>query len=52
MAFAETTDGGVAGHGADSREIVGHQRGPRAHPGGGACSLAAGVAATDDNNVE
>mgnify|MGYP003693733235 CR=1 FL=1 len=52
MAFAETADGGIAGHGADGRKTMGHQRRPRAHAGSRARGFAAGMAAADDDDVE
>ena len=52
MTLAETADGGIAGHRADGRKAVGHQRGLRAHPRSRARGLAAGVAAADDDDVE
>ncbi len=52
MALAQTTDGRVAGHRADGRETMGHQGSLRAHPRSRARGLAAGVAATDNDDVE
>ena len=52
MTLAETPDGGIAGHGANGRKTVGDQRRPGAHPRRGARGFAAGMAATDDDNVE
>ena len=52
MAFAETADRGIAGHGADGREPVGDERRARAHARGGGRGLAAGMAATDDDHIE
>ena len=52
MTLAQTADRGVAGHRADGRKAMGHQRRPRAHPRGGAGGLAAGMAAADDDDVE
>ena len=52
MALAETADGGIAGHRADGRKAMGHQRRPRTHARRRARGLAAGVAAADDDDVE
>jgi hypothetical protein len=52
MTLAEATDRGIARHGPDGRKAVGHQRGLRTHAGGGAGGFAAGVASSNDNNVE
>ena len=52
MAFAEAADGRIAGHGADGRELMGHQRGPRAHAGSRGRGFTAGMAAADNDNVE
>src|ERR1700744_2772518 len=52
MALAETADRGVAGHRADGRKAVRHQRGAGAHSRRGTCGLATGVAATDDDYIE
>ena len=52
MALAETADRGIAGHRADGRKAMGHQRGLRAHPRSRARGLAAGMAAADDDDVE
>ena len=52
MALAEPADRRIAGHRADGRESVRHQRGFGAHPGRRSRGFAAGVAAADDDNVE
>ena len=52
MTLAETADGGIAGHGADGRETMGHQGSLRAHPRSRARGFAAGMAAADDDDVE
>ena len=52
VALAEPADRWIAGHRADGREPVRHQRGPRTHARGRGRGLAAGVAAADDDNVE
>ena len=52
MALAETADRGIAGHGADGRKTMGHQRRLRAHAGSRARGLAAGMAAADHDDVE
>ncbi len=52
MALAEPADRRIAGHRADGREFVRHQRGFGAHPGRRSRGFAAGVAAADDDNVE
>ena len=52
MALAETADRGIAGHRPDGREAMGHQGSPRTYPRSRARGLAAGVAATDDDDVE
>jgi hypothetical protein len=51
MPLAETSDCGIAGHCADGREAMGDKRGFGAHARGGRGGLAAGMAATDDNNI-
>ncbi len=52
MTFPKTADGGIAGHRADSRELVGDQRCSSAHTRSRRRRLTAGVAATDDNDIE
>ncbi len=52
VALAKTADGGVAGHRADGRELVGQQRRARAHARGRGRGLTAGVAAANDDDVE
>ena len=52
MALAEPADRRIAGHRADGREAMGHQRGLRAHAGGRGRGFAAGVAAADHDDVE
>ena len=42
---------GIAGHGADGRELVRHQQRARAHPGAGRGGLAPGMAAADHDDV-
>ena len=50
--FAEPADRGIAGHGADGRKPLGDQRRARAHARGRGRSLAAGMAAPNDNHIE
>jgi hypothetical protein len=45
------TDGRVAGHLAYSLEVLGKQEGSRAATSSEHCSLAAGVASTNHNNI-
>jgi hypothetical protein len=52
MALAEAADGRITGHGADSRDAVGHQSRPRTHARGRGRRLTAGVAAANYDNVE
>ena len=52
MTLAETADGGIAGHGPDGRETMGHEGGPGAHPRSGTRGFTAGMAAADDDDVE
>jgi len=52
MTFAETTDGGIARHGADGREPLGHQSGARAHACRGSRSLAACVPAAHHDHIK
>ena len=52
MALAKAADRGIAGHRADGRKTVRHQGRTGAHPRSRARSLAAGVAAADDDHVE
>ena len=52
MAFAQTTDGGVAGHRADGRKAVGQQRGSRTCPRSRTGRFAASVAAANDDDVK
>ena len=52
MALAEAADRWVTGHLADGGELVRHQRGARAHAGRGSRSLAAGMAAADNDDVK
>ena len=52
MALAEPADRRIARHRADGREAVGQQRGVRAHARSRGRGLAAGVAATDHDDVE
>ena len=52
MPLAEAADGGVARHGADGRDAVGHERRPGAHAGCGGCGLATGMATADYDDVE
>jgi hypothetical protein len=52
MALAEPTDGRIAGHLADGGKAVRHQRRARAHAGRGGRSLAAGMAAADNDDVK
>ena len=52
MALAETPDRGIAGHRADGRKAMGHQRRPGAHACRRTRRLTAGVAAADDDDIE
>jgi hypothetical protein len=52
MAFAEAADRRVAGHRTNGRETMGNQHGLRAHPRSRRRSLAAGVAASDNDDIE
>ena len=52
MALAEPADRRIAGHRADGREAMRHQRGPGAHARGSRRGFAAGMAAADDDDVE
>jgi hypothetical protein len=52
MALTEASDRRIAGHCADGRKTVSDERCRRAHPGGRARGLAAGMAAADDDDVE
>lgn len=52
VTFAESTDGGVAGHLADGLEVHGEQEGFEADAGGGEGGFDAGVSASDDDDVE
>ncbi|MND88127.1 hypothetical protein D3C80_801420 [compost metagenome] len=52
MALAQTADGRVAAHLADSFQLLGQQQGAGAGARRGGCRLAAGVAAADDDDVE
>ena len=52
MALAEPADGRIAGHLADGGKAVRHQRRARAHAGRGSRSLAAGMAAADNDDVK
>ena len=52
VALAEPADGRIARHLADGGEAVRHQRRARAHAGRGRRSLAAGMAAADDDDVK
>ena len=52
MALAKTPDRRIAGHRADGRKAMGHQRRLRAHARSGTGGLAASVAAADDDDVE
>ena len=51
MPFAEPPDCRIARHFADRRELVRDERRRGPHPRGGRCRLAAGMAATDDDDV-
>ena len=51
MALAEPANGRIAGHLADRGKAVGDQRRARAHARRGGSSLAAGMAAADDDHV-
>jgi hypothetical protein len=52
MAFAQTADRWITRHRADAREALRDERHARSHARGRACSLAAGVAATNHNHIE
>ena len=52
VALAEAANGRIAGHLADGGDAVGDERGLRAHARGRGRSLAAGMAAADDDDVE
>ncbi len=52
MAFAETADGGIAGHRANSREPMRDQGRARAHARCRRGCFTAGVAAADHNDIE
>ena len=52
MALAEPADRRIAGHGADGREPMRHQRGFRAHARRRGRGFTAGVAAADHDDVE
>src|SRR5581483_10545208 len=52
VALAQTADRRIAGHRADRREAMGHQRRSRAHSRSRAGCLAAGVAAHNDDHVK
>jgi hypothetical protein len=51
VAFAEPPDRWIAGHLANSRERMGHQRRVRTHPRRGSRSLGPGVPAADNDDV-
>ena len=52
MALSKASDGGIAGHRTDGRELVGHQRGFRAHARGCRRGFTAGVPAPDHNHIK
>ena len=52
VAAAEATNGGIARHRPDGLDFLREQQRPRAHPGAGGRRFRAGMATTDDNNVE
>ena len=52
MAFSETSNGRIAGHGADGGESMRHQGRLRAHAGACGRGLTAGMAAANHDNVE
>ena len=52
MTFAKTANRRIAGHGADGRKTMGHQRRLRAHAGSSARGFAASMAAADHYDVE
>ena len=52
MALAQTADGRVAAHLANSFQLLGQQQGASAGPRGSGRGLAAGVSAADDDDVE
>jgi hypothetical protein len=52
VAFAKAADGRIAGHGADGGESMGHQGGSGAHASSRSRGFAAGVATTDDEDIE
>jgi hypothetical protein len=52
MPLPETADGGIAGHRADRRKAMRHQRRGRTHPRSGSRSFTAGVTAANHDDVE
>ena len=52
MTFADTADGGIARHLADSLDALGQQQRTRSHARGSQCSFGAGMTTTDDDDVE
>ena len=52
MALAQPADGGIAGHLADGRRVVGEQQGPRATARRGRRGFAAGVPTAHDDDVK
>ena len=52
VALADATDGGIAAHLPQGFDVVGEQQGLGTHAGGRQCRLGAGMAATDDDDVE
>ena len=52
VALAETADRGIAGHRADGRETMRHERRLGAHARGCGRGFAASMASTDDDNIE
>ena len=51
MPFAESADGGVAGHFTNSVQALGHENRPRAHAGRRRRRLAAGMAAANHDDI-
>ena len=52
MALPKSANGGIAGHGPDGGETMGHQRRLRAHSGSRARGFTAGMTAADRDDVE
>jgi hypothetical protein len=52
MTLAKSADRWIAGHGAHSGKLLGHESGPRAHARRGGSGLATGVPAAHHNHIE